>query len=176
MKKRPFFPHYYCPDDRGWALWEILAAIAIVATFGIVGISSGTSSRDLSQSAQAVQEARLLLTEAQNLTQDVAGGSASLTSLIVQESATTSNMINTGCSSGLCGPFPGSSFSVNQIAGIPSRQIVLTGVTQAECAQIVEMSGTSGVWQSVNGLIPSAITPSAALSSCSGSSVTWLAD
>lgn len=167
-------------NDNGWALWEILSSIAIVAFMGlaVMGLSSSTSSSN--QSTTALQEAEALQAEVQNMYPNrnyVASGDISST--IVTQQAAPANMLTGGCATGLCGPFSGSSFSV--VPNGTTFSITLTPVTQQQCAAVLESASGSGLWVSINGIPMSvssggtgSISPQQANSSCGSGQIQWV--
>ena len=165
--------------DAGYVLLEILAGLFILAVAGYVGLASRNPTSNANYSAMAVQEASLILSEVYNLSPDIPA-TGNVTSLILNDRNAPSNML--ACdppapSGDLCGPIPGSYFTVNQGAGVPEYTIMLGGsVSPAECAGIVENSQMYGSWVTVNGLAVSAITPSAAIGTCGGGTVVWTAN
>lgn len=186
--------------DGGWALWEILAAISILAVMGIVGKSMTSSGESKGRVTAVMSEAQLLLSIAHDFPQDFQSSSSSvnLTPLVVNLSTSgtgglPSNMVGTGCSptssTGICSSIPGSTFSISQIP-VTSQgatiQITLTLPTATsdgssasealtECRELESLSLSGSDWISVNGLVPgSNPTLSQMISACASNSLVWL--
>lgn len=170
--------------NRGWILWEILAGISIMGLIGVAGMSTQSSSTQTTLANNATMEASALFQMAQGLDLGTTvTATVNLTPEIVNELKSTTasgfgNMVNCTpvSSTGLCGPWSGSTFSIQESSSSPIYSVTLAGITVAQCMQILETSSSSVMFSTVNGLTPSSITPSAAQTACSGGSVVWTAN
>ncbi len=170
--------------NRGWILWEILAGLAILGLVGVAGMSSQRSSTEATLANNAVMEASALFQMEQGLDPGTTvTATVTLTPEIVGELKSTTasgfgNMVNCtpASSTGLCGPWPGSAFSVQESSSSPIYSVTLAGVTSSQCMKILESSSANAMFYTVNGLTPSSITPSSAQTACSGGSVVWTAN
>lgn len=160
--------------DTGYVLLEILAGLFILAVAGYAVMGQRSSTSSTNQSQIALTEAEALETEVQGMYPNgYYVPSGDISSQIVTQQATPANMLNGGCSTGLCGPFTGSSWSV-----IPAGTTVtetLTPTTLQQCSSIIESAAGSGLFISINGLtINSAITPADAQSACGSGSISFV--
>ena len=170
--------------NRGWVLWEILAGLSIMGLIGVAGMSTQSSSKQTTLANNATMESSALFQMAQGIDLGTTvTATVNLTPEIVNELKSTTasgfgNMVNCTpvSSTGLCGPWPGSTFSVQESSLSPIYSVTLAGITSAQCMQILETSSSSAMFYTVNGLTPSSITPSAAQTACSGGSVVWTAN
>lgn len=160
--------------NAGWILWEILVGLAILGYMGyqVMGTSSSTSA--LNNAATAAQEAEALQAEVHSMyPTGYYVSSGDISSNIVTQKSTPANMLTGGCTTGLCGPFSGSYFTV--VPAGTNFTITLQPVTIEQCSQIIEQQAGSGIWQSINGLnVSTALSPTTIQSACGGGSVSWV--
>lgn len=161
-------------SDAGYVLLEILAGLFILAVAGYAVMGQRSSTSSTNQSQIALTEAEALETEVQGMYPNgYYVPSGDISSQIVTQQATPANMLNGGCSTGLCGPFTGSSWTV-----IPNGTTVtetLTPTTIQQCSSIIESAAGSGLFISINGLsINAAITPADAQSACGSGSISFV--
>ena len=160
--------------NKGWILWEILAGLGILGYMGYQVMGTSSSTKGLNNASTAAQEAEALQAEVHSIYPTgyyVPGGDIS--SEIVAQKSTPSNMTTGGCSTNLCGPYPGSYFTV--IPGGTTVTISLQPVTTSQCAKIIEQQAGSGIWQSINGLnVTTTLDPATVTSACGAGSVTWV--
>ena len=171
----------------GYILWEILAGLGILAVAGwAASSSSGTGQQNvLASNALSQAEGLLDIVHGLDIGTTVTSTVTLNTEVVTELSSSTIAGLKdlVGCSplpaSGLCGPFPGSAWSVSENATAPPYAFVLSGLTLAQCSTLVEIAATAVSFASVNGLVPGAdasFSPSAVQSTCSGGTVTFLSN
>ena len=160
--------------DAGYVLLEILAGLFILAVAGYAVMGQRSSTSSTNQSQIALTEAEALETEVQGMyPSGYYVPSGDISSQIVNQQSTPANMLTGGCSTGLCGPFTGSSWSV-----VPNGSTVTETLNPAplnQCSSIIESAAGSGLFISINGLsINSTITPAEAQSACGSGSIAFV--
>lgn len=160
--------------NKGWILWEILAGLGILGYMGYQVMGTSSSTKGLNNAATAAQEAEALQAEVHSIyPTGYYVPSGDISSEIVTQKSTPSNMTTGGCSTDLCGPYPGSYFTV--MPGGTTVSITLQPVTVSQCAKIIEQQAGSGIWESINGLnVTTTLDPSTVTSACGAGSVTWV--
>ena len=158
----------------GWILWEILAGLGILGYMGYQVMGTSSSTAALNNAATAAQEAEALQAEVHSMyPTGFYAGSGDISSNIVTQKSTPANMLTGGCSTGLCGPFSGSYFTV--VPAGTTFTITLQPTTIEQCSQIIEQQAGSGIWQSINGLsVSTTLAPATVQSACGGGSVSWI--